>query len=305
MATTQRRRKKSFRAKAFSKEERNAYKQTVLDLLQAGIESLQNSEAWKKHLKAQSVFHRYSFRNCLLIQRQCPEATHVAGYKAWKVLGRQVGKEAKGKGLRILCPIPFKTKELDDDGNAKQGVRFGVTTVFDISQTKGDPLPIRGELKDVEGEDGDGVPLLANLKAFAMYKGIPVETSTEKKALYYGREHKIVLGKFDTSAMDAMALAHELGHAFFRHGGADCKLSSPVKELEAQSVAFIVCDYYGHETGAYTFEYIAGWKGPSASKTLLESGSRIQKAAREIIDYIDEANDLNGKSKEGEKKKAA
>jgi N-terminal domain of anti-restriction factor ArdC/IrrE N-terminal-like domain len=257
----------------------------ALELLEQGIKNLANQDNWLNHLKTQSLFHSYSFNNTCLIIQQCPDASRVAGFHAWKKLNRSVKKGEKG--IRILAPMTYKDAE---DPEATR-VSFRSVAVFDVSQTEGEPLP-----EIVTHLEGDDQGLLQALKEFASNKGFWVlaeDMGETNGTCSYRSPITITLNPNRSLLQQAKTLAHELGHALLHCGenytGHDAKSAM---ELEAESVAFIVLQHFGLDSGDYSFGYISHWVASGADlepviAQLRESGVKIQKATNEIISAID------------------
>jgi N-terminal domain of anti-restriction factor ArdC/IrrE N-terminal-like domain len=256
----------------------------ALELLEQGIKNLASQENWLNHLKTQAVFHSYSFNNCCLIINQCPDASSVAGFNAWKKLNRNVKKGEKG--IRILAPMTYK----DAEDPELVRISFRAVAVFDVSQTEGEPLP---EIANrLEGDD-NGV--LAALKEFATSKGFNVveeDLRENNGSCSYAAPITITLNPNRSLLQQAKTLAHELGHALLHCGenytGHDAKSSM---ELEAESVAFVVLQHFGIDSGDHSFGYISHWAATGADlepviAQLKESGARIQKATNEIISVM-------------------
>jgi hypothetical protein len=253
----------------------------ALELLEQGIKNLASQENWLNHLKTQAVFHSYSFNNCCLIINQCPDASSVAGFNAWKKLNRNVKKGEKG--IRILAPMTYK----DAEDPELVRVSFRAVAVFDVSQTEGEPLP-----EIVTRLEGDDNGVLAALKEFATNKGFRVveeEMGETNGSCSYRSPITITLNPNRSLLQQAKTLAHELGHALLHCGenytGHDAKSAM---ELEAESVAFVVLQHFGIDSGDYSFGYISHWAAAGADlepviAQLKESGARIQKATNEII----------------------
>jgi hypothetical protein len=256
----------------------------ALELLEQGIKNLANQDNWLNHLKTQAVFHSYSFNNTCLIINQSPDASRVAGFNAWKKLNRTVKKGEKG--IRILAPMVHK--EADEPDSVR--VSFRSVAVFDVSQTEGEPLPeIATRL------EGDDHGVLNALKEFAISKGFRVvaeDMGETNGSCSYAAPITITLNHNRSLLQQAKTLAHELGHALLHCGenytGHDAKSSM---ELEAESVAFVVLQHFGVDSGDYSFGYISHWAATGADMEpviaqLKESGARIQKAANEIIGAV-------------------
>jgi len=252
-----------------------------LDVLAKAVDDVRASEEFKRFLDVQSRFHRYSWHNTMLIVMQRPDATRVAGFQAWKKLGRHV---CKGEhGIRIFAPCPFSRTETRDDGTAEtvSGMYFKVVSVFDVAQTDGEPLP-DVDLPDVQGAADT---LRADLEHVATTRGIAVNY-VEMEADHYGtsKNGAIDVATGHTSGQQAKTLAHELAHEAL-HKADRAGLTRSMAELEAESVAYIVCGHFGLDVELRASRYIALWDGDS--KALRASLERIATTARTIIDDVD------------------
>jgi hypothetical protein len=255
----------------------------TVELIEQALTHLQAEGAWEQALRAQAHFHDYSFRNAALIAYQCPHATRVAGYHTWQRLGRQVRRGERG--IRIVAPI-VREDEL---------VGWRCATVFDISQTEGPPLPCEPQL--LRGGDLGANALLEEV---ARRMGIAVTEEALPpgiNGLYHRLSSRISLARDLPPRHRAKTLAHELGHVVLH---TDAALPRPIVELEAESVAFVVCHTLGIDSSDYTFGYLLHWSGGSqkALDALAASGERIRCAARELIAHahtsLTPAVDLQG-----------
>lgn len=250
----------------------------LADALAAG-----KSEELTKYLDTMSRFHHYSFGNCLLIARQCPTATRVAGFHAWRKLGRSVKKGEKG--ICILAPLVGKKsagKKEDDEGTETQGV-FGYRAVhvFDIGQTEGDELP---DINQIEGDPGYRFDRLALV---VLGLGIKLDVREDLDgADGVSAGGSIFLAKGLSPAARFSTLAHELAHELMHKAEDRRKLSKTVKELEAEAVAYIVSTAAGL-IGALkqSSDYIQCHRGDAGQ--LNESLGRIQKTATEILTRLE------------------
>jgi hypothetical protein len=266
----------------------------VLKQLREGILRLTNSDAWTRYLDVQRRFHQYSWGNCLLIAMQRPDATHVAGYHAWRKLNRQVN--IGQRGIRILAPVTYKQSLIgkpDEHPNDSPEVRvlrsFRSVAVFDISQTSGEPLPeIAHRLLGPEP-----VHAFRRLQTVASCLGYRIDFTD----LPDGRNGEcdfansvIRINKGIDAAQVAKTTAHELGHAFL-HFPSELPAGMPawVKELEAESVAYVVCQELGLDTSAYSLGYIAHWSGDGekAAFGIETSAARIRKASHNILSSLE------------------
>ena len=274
--------------------------QEALELLEQGIKDLSERGNWEQYLKVQSRFHRYSFGNVVMILSQFQDATRVAGYRAWQDMGRQVRKGEKA--ITILAPIIRKVEDKTGE-ETKRLTGFKGSSVFDISQTDGDELPaIRTAL------NGDDAGLIQELLGFATSRNIPV---TFKGCLgpngisHFSKDGQIAISvESQLSRLhQCKTLAHELGHALM-HGEKEYRLHNGKSqiELEAESVAFMVLNHFGLDSGHYSFAYVLNWSGGSdeAIAQLKASGQRIQSAAHQVIDWIESQSAANEPAPERE-----
>jgi len=257
----------------------------LLEGLSAGIADLTTSEKWTQYLDVQSKFYRYSPNNVMLILLQNPYATRVAGYNAWKALDHQV--MAKESALRILAPMTYKRDDALEGENAREIRGFKLVPVFDISQTEGPDLP--DVVSKLEGLAPDGV--FAKLTEFAQGIGFRVERPQSLDSGANGDtshlEGRIRVVSCNSGAQQTKTLAHEIGHALLHDPGvgATKDLGRGLKELEAESTAYVICTALGMDTSDYSFGYVAGWAGgaPEALQGIKASTGRIQKAAAAVL----------------------
>ena len=263
----------------------NKRKDEAMARLAEGIAELTSSGAWQDWLKTQSRFHRYSFNNTLLIQMQCEQATQVAGFQAWRRLGRNVRKGEKA--IWIIAPVTRKA-ETDADGKGRVITTFRAAAVFDISQTDGEPLPeVVGKLS---GDDPDG--LYDRLVSVASSIGYSVEDAAfdDERNGDCTYDLKRIRIRGDNSPVQRVkTLAHELAHALLHQGHNNRSLA----ELEAESVAFVVCDALGVASDEYSFGYVAGWAGGGneAISAIKSAGTRIQRTADDIRSRMEVAEE--------------
>jgi antirestriction protein ArdC len=257
----------------------------VLDQLREGIATLTSSEQWTRWLQAQRHFHKYSFGNTLLILLQRPDATRVAGFHSWLTLGRHVRKGEKG--IVILAPIARRMRVEDENGD--EHVIVGVATafrtahVFDVSQTDGADLP--SVTDRLSGDDPD--EFYSQLVSAARSIGFTVDQADLDGGVNGDCRHSkksIRVDARNEHAQQIKTLAHELAHAILHGDGFTG--AREIAELEAESVAYIVCQSIGLDSSAYSFGYVASWAGggPEAIKAITASGQRIVRATRQILD---------------------
>ena len=284
----------------------------VTDRLEQGITELFDSERYREYLRVMSKFHNYSFNNTLLIAMQKPDASLVAGFSAWKNnFGRNVIKGQKG--IKIIAPSPYKVKQemkkidphtqqpiIGKDGKPVTEEKeitipaYKVVSVFDVSQTEGKELP------DIAVDELTGdVERYRDFFA-ALEKTSPVPIGFEQipgsSHGYYHLEDKRIAIQEGMSELQTLKTAiHEIAHAKLH----DIDLNAPeneqqprvdrrTREVEAESVAYTVCQHYGLDTSDYSFGYVAGWSSGRELSELKNSLETIRSAAAEIINSIDE-----------------
>ena len=252
--------------------------QQVEALAQATDEA-RMSEEMLRYLDAFSRFHRYSFYNTWLILMNRPEATHVCGFRQWNSYNRFV---RKGEcGIPILAPLWVKQESEEPDKNKLALRGFKIVYVFDISQTDGEPLPEPPDWKKPE----KNAFLNERLMAFAKEKGI---TITEKELA--GEVQGVSMGGSIEIAPSAgtSTVVHELAHEIMLHHGSE--LDTRIKELEAESVAFVVCRHFKLQSTCSP-NYIA--LHGATSDMIMEHLERIRVTATEIIGFV-EGNSCEG-----------
>ena len=245
----------------------------LLDTLTEGIEALTTSDAWRAHLDVQGRFHRYSFSNALLISRQDPDATQVAGFATWKKFGR-VGAQG---GAGPVDPGPDDRPAHPDRRREERRpiVGFRPVAVFDVAQTDGDPLP--GVCRNLQGGDPEAMfhLLMGRATRFGYTVDIVELPGSTNGDCSFARR-RIRVERRNEPAQQVKTLAHELAHALLHEGTDDRALA----ELEAESTAFVVCRALGLDTADYSFGYVACWAGGGAEAVarIRASGTRIQRA---------------------------
>jgi hypothetical protein len=258
----------------------NTQKQSPKDAVSEGIATLVtqlesgNSAALNAHLAAMGRFHKYSFGNVMLIAMQSPDASRVAGFQTWKKLNRNVKKGEKA--IRILAPMVRKTEAAGEDSDSGGARVFGFRSVcvFDISQTEGEALP---EFAGASGEAGD---TLHRLLDFAAGRSITVEFSDDLGgALGVSRGGKIEILSGQSDAETIVTLAHEIAHEILHKSGD--RGTKTTRELEAESVAFIVGTAVGLDMSTSSADYIKLYNGDS--ELLKASLEAISRASREIL----------------------
>ena len=283
----------------------------ITDRLEKGITELFDSERYKEYLRVMSKFHNYSFNNTLLIAMQKPDASLIAGFTAWKNQFQRNVKKGE-KGIKIIAPSPFKIKQetekidpqtqkpvIGRDGKPVTEEKeitipaYKVVSVFDVSQTEGRELPNIA----VDALTGD-VEQYSDFFA-ALEKTSPVPIGFEKieggaHGYYHLEDKRIALDEGMSELQTLKTAIHEIAHAKLH----DIDLNAPkdeqqprvdrrTREVEAESVAYTVCQHYGLDTSDYSFGYVAGWSSGRELAELKSSLETIRSAAADIINSID------------------
>ena len=288
----------------------------IVDSIENGIKELFESDKYRQYLSTMSRFHRYSVNNTMLIYMQRPDATHVAGFNKWRdQFGRNVLKGEKG--IRIIAPTPYKKKVeeiktdpetnapvLDADGKAiieEKEIRipmFKVVSVFDVSQTSGKPLPqlaadLSGNVQQYE----------VFMEALRRASPVPMEikpVARDTDGFFSIKAQSITIRAGMSEVQTVCAAVHEIAHAKLHDYEHMTELaddgetilvpgekSRNTEEVEAESISYAVCQYYGVETGENSFGYIATWSKGKELKELRASLETINKTASELITDID------------------
>lgn len=267
----------------------NKYMKELTQMLQTGLEEYATSEKYRDLLRVMSLFHNYSANNCLLIALQCPHASYVAGYTSWRNnFHRQVKKGEKA--IRIISPVKYKKKNEEDEEEERIG--FKSASVFDISSTvQIDSMePVTIGVEDLQGHVENYKDFL---DAFQSVSPVPVDFRLfdgDARGYYSDTEKIIVVQDGMTERQSVKTLIHEIAHAMLhtKEKLQEHKKDRKQKELEAESVAYVVCEHFGFYSEDYSFPYIVGWGGTGFQDILKESMSAIQKTADEIITGVNQ-----------------
>ncbi len=263
---------------------------TVTDLLrrlEEGVAAVQDSASWTHYLAAMARLHSYSAGNIWLALAQRPDATRLAGFHTWMRLGRHVRKGEHG--IRILAPVTVRRPtEAAEDDEPQTVTRFRTVTVFDVSQTDGDPLP-QHPCQALTTDSERGRWLYARLLEIVRAQG--VEVREDMTGL--GRAHGVyvpgmrVIGLAPGLSDDqrAKTLCHELAHALMDDGATRPRSE---EEAAAEGTAFVVAAWAGLDTSAYSFAYVTDWAGRKDAPALVRRvGATIQRTAAAIIARLD------------------
>lgn len=293
-------------------ERKQAEIDEMIQRIDEGVNAVFESEKYKEYLKFASKFTDYSARNTMLISLQKPEATLVATYGKWKQLGRQVEKGETG--ISILAPVTYKTNNVleierpavdefgnqlyNDDGTEKvetvekplEGLAFKKVYVFDVSQTSGKEIPdpfneLTGDI-DVSRKEA----VFAALKKVADAEFEFKEIQGGAKGYYSAAKNLIVIKTGMSDAQTLKTAFHETAHNLLHDPKkkiVTAKSPRNEKEVQAESVAFMVAEKFGLDTSEYSFPYIASWSEGKQLEQLKNSLQEIQAAAKKISDEIE------------------
>lgn len=252
--------------------------------LETGIQDLYASGRYREYLSMLSKFHKYSYGNVMLIFMQYPHASMVAGFQTWKKEFQRNVKKGE-RGIRVLAPCPVRRK-LENPSDETEDVYipyFKQVTVFDISQTEGKELPAQ-IVTELTGNVDEYENLFNRL---VEYSGLPV--TFEKlpegyKGSFYRGEQRIALAPGMSQSQTIKTLVHEIAHSKLHNDGEERDRSA--KEVEAESVAYVVCSHLGIDTSDYSFGYVAGWSKNKELPELKASLEVIRATAAGIIDAV-------------------
>lgn len=289
-----------------SRDKRADELQQITDKLEKGVVEVFQSDRYKQFLDTMAKFPRYSVNNSLLIMMQKPDAQLCQSFTGWKQMGRYVKKGEKG--ISILAPAPYKIEreqtKLDEKGRpvfdadgepVKEKVEvtiraFKVVKTFDLSQTDGKELPTIGPSELVGNIEG--YPKL--LQALQEISPVPVSFELidgDAKGFYHLEDKKIVVQDGMSEVQTIKTLLHEMAHQKLhdKDNVPEAKdISRNGKEVEAESVAYVVCQHYGINTSDYSFSYVAGWSEGKETPELKASLDKIRQTASEFIYQIDQ-----------------
>lgn len=288
----------------------------ITDSIERGIQELFDSDRYKQYLQTMSHFHNYSLNNVMLISMQRPDATHVAGYGKWQTAFSRHVKKGE-KGIKIIAPTPYKKKveELLMNPDTQQPMRgpngeplkqeievviprFRTVTVFDVSQTDGKPLPTLAQNLTASVQNYEVM-----MEALRRTSPVPIsiEPILDGSDGFYSHASRSITVKAGMSESQTISTTiHEIAHAKLHsrpnvqpdHETAEQEEPSTAKdqrtrEVEAESIAYAVCQYYGIETADNSFGYIAAWSKGRELAELRSSLETINKTSAALIDTID------------------
>ena len=270
---------------------KNTDVEAITKQLEQGVKELFESGSYTEYLDFMARFTDYSANNCLLIYLQKPDASLVAGYRAWQSKFKRQVKKGE-KGIKILAPCPHKFMKLvvDPEGNEVETevkyMTFRAISVFDISQTEGEDVP--SICRTLDGEVENYSELLEKLKGLSP---VPVgfeEIKTGANGYFHFAEKRIALKTGMSEIQTLKTLVHEIAHAKLhdKENGVEKDADGRTKEVQAESVAYTVLSFLGLDASEYSFGYIAGWSAGKECKELAASMEVIRRTAGEIIEGL-------------------
>lgn len=273
----------------------------ITEQLEKSVKEFMEGDKYKNFLAHMAKFHTYSLNNQLLIASQRPDATLCASYNGWLSQHRYVKKGEKG--IKIICPVSYKTQHLKDvidpdtkkpklhpDGSRQQEIEervhmsFKVGYTYDVSQTDGEPLPEIA--RQLEGDLDDSQKELK--EALLQVCPVPVSFQPIKGSAngYYNLESKEIVIDSNLSERHTLkTLIHEMAHALLhdKDTAPDAPADSSTREVQAESIACVVCQYCGLDTSDYSFGYISGWSSGKDTQELRASFETIRNTSNDII----------------------
>ena len=272
----------------------------LTEKLQESVRDFMDGPKYKAFLKQMAQFHSYSFNNQLLIAMQRPDATLCASYAGWRAQNRQVKKGEKG--IKIICPAPYKVSYLKDkidpatgqpellaDGTPKKEkaektiTYFKIGHIFDVSQTEGEPLPeimhpLDGSLDKQQQKVLDSILNISPVPV--TFEPIP----SPANGFYSLTEKRIVVDASLSEQHKLKTLIHEISHAMLHDTSIpDAPKDASTREVQAESIAYVVSSFFGLDTSDYSFGYIAGWSSGKDVRELKSSLEVIRNTSNDII----------------------
>lgn len=295
---------KNYRQK--SREELQNEINLTLEKLQNGVKEVFTSENYRHYLSFFAKMHNYSFSNTILILSQLPTASLCASFQTWASLKCHINKGEKG--LKILVPIPYRKETLvecrdtqgntiiNPDGTPKREtvyvecLSFRLGNVFDISQTDGKLPTLTKEL------DGNNADFETALQELMKNSDIPISydenlVGTSTNGYYHLNEHRIALRNGMSINQTIKTLIHEKAHSLL-HTKNVTNYTRCEAEVQAESIAFVVCEILGLDTSDYSFGYVASWSQNKELQELQQSIAVIDKTSKEILKWITDNSSL-------------
>ena len=279
----------------------------ITDRLEQGITELFDSERYTDYLRVMSKFPQYSLRNTVLIAMQAPDATHVMGFSAWKDPAIERHVKQNEKGIRIIAPSPIKVKKQVKkiDPETQQPVigkngkpvteeqdvtipRYTVVCVYDVAQTEGKELPSLSNVKELTGDVEQYRDFFAALERTSPF-AIGFEPLGKAKGRCFYEERRLEINEGMSELQNIKTAIHEIAHATLHDTAIDApeRPDRSTREVQAESVAYTVCQHYGLDTSDYSLGYVAGWSSGRELPELKSSLETIRSTAAKLIETID------------------
>jgi antirestriction protein ArdC len=266
---------------SLSPQERAVYREAkraeAREQVERATRALLGSEGWQAWAQTRATFHRYSMGNTMLIALQRPDATQVAGFRAWQQLGRQVRKGERS--IRIMAPMAVKERDESGEETGERVVFFRSVPVFDVSQTEGEPLP-EPPCEPITGDSH--ARNIEQLEDHARSLGFTVEHEALEHAGGYcdAKARRIVVSS-NVEAPNARVriLVHELAHA---HGVGYADYGREDAEVLVETAAVIVCGALGLDTSGESIPYIAGWGEANDLEAIGKHAATVDEIASAI-----------------------
>ena len=278
-------------------EDRQARREADREKARTAVEALRSTEGWKRWLSCRRHFHRYSLANQLLIALQKPDATRVAGFRAWLKLGYCVRRGERA--LRIWVPIPPSKRALEEwkaggeDATERPQMRFKLGPVFDRSQVEqlpppAEPVPLDPPIAPVEGEDlAWAFPPLVELAGRIGAAVVLEPLSADVGGYFDPQSQRIGINAATWINQQVKTLVHELGHALLRADGEKPSFSYAEEELVVESIAFTVCGSMGLDASSYSVPYLTSWAEEAELETIQAAAGTIDRIAKRIEDELE------------------
>jgi antirestriction protein ArdC len=259
----------------------------AFQLIKEGINNLTSSDKYIEFLAFTSRFYNYSLNNQLLIWAQKPNATFVAGFKAWQKMGRYVKKGEKG--IKILAPMHIKIKKNNDNGEEEvvEFNRYRTVSVFDISQTKGEnqQIPSLNDfVKTVSGE----TELYEMMKEISPFPVSELEDCDGADGYFILKTKEIKICSKNPTSHRLLTLIHEMAHGLL-HGDRKTSPTKQIREIEAEAVGFVVCHTLNIDTSVNSLGYLASYGGTQAIQLVEDSREIITITAKKILSDFEKA----------------
>lgn len=262
----------------------------ITEQLERGVKDVFESDKYKDYLDFMGKFYNYSVNNIILIMLQKPNASLIAGYKAWQTKFKRQVKKGE-KGITILAPCPHKIIKEDENGEEKEirWTSFRPVKVFDVSQTDGEDIPTY--IQPLSGDVTEYQKLIERLLSASPAPISFEDVEGSAYGCYNTLERRIEVQKGMSELQTVKTMIHEISHAFLhdQEDGTAKEADRNTREVQAESVAYTVCNMLGLDTSDYSFSYVAGWSRGKEVKELTASMELIRSTAKDILERLEAA----------------